>query len=70
MWNEKLEDKALKLIFGEKKYCNFTCKEKRIVDSYQQRILEEAPLILPNTAADLEKREIEQLLASLNHSKE
>ncbi|CCB89734.1 unknown protein [Simkania negevensis Z] len=61
-WNESLADKARSLIFGEKKYTQFTLEEKKIVDFYQQRKLEEDAVILPNTHAALEQAEIEQML--------
>lgn len=56
-------EKAVKLIFSERKYPDFTKEEQRIVDLYQEKILEEdGRVLLPNTRADLEQREIEQLL--------
>ena len=61
-WNENLADRARSLIFGEKKYAQFTPKEQRIVDCYQQKKLEEDAVILPNTRAALEQTEIEQML--------
>lgn len=61
-WNESLADKARSLIFGEKKYTQFTPEEKKIVDFYQQRKFEEDAVILPNTHAALEQAEIEQML--------
>jgi hypothetical protein len=58
---EKLEDPALTLIFGEKKYQDFTPLERKLVDGYQQKRSREGG-IMPNTAAALEQEEVEQLL--------
>ena len=66
-WNKNLEKKAKKLIFSEKNYSDFTSEEQKIVDFYQEKILEiDGGVILPNTKADLEQREIQQLIASRN----
>jgi hypothetical protein len=59
---ERLDEKARSLIFGDKKYTKMSRSEQKIVDDYQQKKLEEAPIILPNTGADLEQVELEQLL--------
>jgi len=61
-WNERVADKARSLIFGEKKYAEFTQQEQKIVDFYQQKKLEEDAVILPNTRAALEQAEIEEML--------
>jgi len=61
-WNEHLADKARSLIFSERKYADLTPEEKKIVDFYQQKKLEEDAVILPNTGAALEQAEIEQML--------
>ncbi len=64
-WDENLAKKARKLIFNERKYRDFTSEEKKIVDSYQEKLLKvDGGVILPNTGADLEQREIEQLIAA------
>ena len=65
-WNESLADKARSLIYGERKYVNFSPEEKEIVDYYQQKKLEEDAVILPNTQAALEQDEIEQMLRKRN----
>lgn len=70
-WDKNLERKAIKLIFSERKYPDFTSEEKRIVDSYQEKILQiDGGVILPNTSVDLEQREIEQLIAAREHKKQ
>ena len=70
-WNESLAKKARKLIFSEKKYVNFSCEEKRIVDSYQEKLLKvDGGAILPNTGADLVQMKIEQLIAEQRHNNE
>ena len=61
-WNEHLAKKARSLIFGEKKYLELNVQEQKIVDFYQEKILEEDAVILPNTRADLEQVEIIQML--------
>ena len=53
---------ALNLIFGDRKYYEFTDEEKQIVNSYQDMILEEDGLILPNTAAEQDSIECIKLL--------
>lgn len=59
-WDEHLAKKAVDLIFSERKYPDFTSEEKKIVDSYQEKILEiDGGVILPNTKADLEQKKIE-----------
>lgn len=68
--NESLTDKALSLIFGERKYTEFTSEEKKIVDFYQQKKLEEDGVILPNTGAALEQAEGEQILLEHERYKE
>ncbi len=60
--SERLDEKARSLIFGGKKYTEMSRREQDIVDAYQQKKLKEAPVILPNTGADLEQKELEQLL--------
>ncbi len=55
-WNEDVKNKALNLIFGSKKYMEFTLEEKEIVDFYQRKILEvSGGVVLPNTRIDLEQ---------------
>ena len=61
-WNKSLDDKARSLIFGEKKYSDFTLQEQRIVNFYQQKKLQEDAVILPNTYAALEQAEVEKML--------
>jgi hypothetical protein len=61
-WNERLDEKALSLIFGEKRYEEFSNEERRIVDLYQQKLLKEDWVILPNTGAAIEQEEVEQML--------
>jgi hypothetical protein len=61
-WNASVADKARSLIFGERRYTEFTPQEQRIVDFYQQKKLEEDMVILPNTRAALEQAEVEQML--------
>lgn len=65
-WSESLADKARSLIYGERKYVNFSPEEKKIVDYYQQMKLEEDAVVLPNTQAALEQDEIEQMLRKRN----
>lgn len=59
------EKQALNLIFGKRKYLNFTTKEKRIVDLYQEKTYQDSCgcVVLPNTQMDLEQRKVELLLA-------
>ncbi|MBP7075206.1 MAG: hypothetical protein KBA81_07480 [Rhabdochlamydiaceae bacterium] len=62
-WDEHLAKKAVDLIFSERKYPDFTSEEKKIVDSYQEKLLEvDGGTILPNTGADIEQQEIQQIL--------
>lgn len=49
---------ARKLIFGSRKYDEFTPHEKRLADSYQEIYLKEDCILLPNTAAWIEEREL------------
>ncbi len=63
--DEQWKKKALNLIFSGRKYSDFTLEEKKIVDSLQESVQKvDGGVILPNTGADLEQREIEQLLRS------
>lgn len=56
-WNKDVKKRALDLIFGSKKYMEFTPEEKRVVDFYQQKMLEvDGGAVLPNTKMDLEQR--------------
>ena len=67
-WDETLAEKAKKLIFSERQYPDFSKAEKKIVDAYQKKLLEvDGGVILPNTGADFEQREIEQLIAARRH---
>lgn len=51
------------LIFGKRKYEQFSKREKELVDSYQEELLKvDGNVILPNTKADLERMECEALL--------
>ncbi|MBI3211377.1 MAG: hypothetical protein HYZ47_01665 [Simkania negevensis] len=62
-------EKAVKLIFSERRYADFTEEERRIVNLYQDKMLEvDGGVILPNTRADLEQREIEQLLRDARYN--
>jgi hypothetical protein len=57
-WNAVLKERAQKLIFGSRKYPEFTEEEKKIVDFYQQKILEvDGGVVLPNTGLDLEQHQ-------------
>ena len=67
-WNESLADKARSLIFGEKKYTEFNSEERKIVDFYQKKKLEEDAVILPNTREALDQEEIEQILLKRDKS--
>ena len=61
--DDDYKDKARKLIFGERKYQDFTEEEKQIVDSYQEYLFKEDVKVLPNTKADLEQQECYQMLS-------
>ena len=56
--------KAKQLIFGQKQYIDFTAKEKKIVDEYQQEISKVDGLVLPNTETDLELKKLEKWVAN------
>jgi len=58
----KLEDKAINLICGNKQYSDFTPKEKFIVDLFQDNILKEGLMILPNTRVWMEQLEYIEML--------
>lgn len=74
VWNDKFKKKAEKLIFGARKYAEFTPKEKAAVDFYQEKILEvDGGFVLPNTRAELEEEQFRKvyqryLLADKKHS--
>jgi hypothetical protein len=68
--NIKTEDIALRLMFGSRKYEEFTRKEKRLVDAFQSKIVgEEAGPILPNTRMWQEQQEIYKYYMSRRQSK-
>ncbi len=48
-WDVKLKDKTLDLIFGDKKYPQFSKEEKQLVDLYQEAVMAKRQLTLPNT---------------------
>jgi hypothetical protein len=51
------------LIYGEKKYQDFTPHEKAIVDSYQDYFLEESGgMVFPNTKCELEQEELKEMI--------
>jgi hypothetical protein len=57
-WDEKLKDKTFKLIFGAKKYPQFSLKEKKLVDLYQGAVLNTiGPVVFPNTKEYAEQQE-------------
>ena len=62
--NFKDEKKIMGLIFGQRKYQEFSPKEKALVDKYQERIYQESCgcVVLPNTLMDLEEKEVCELL--------
>jgi hypothetical protein len=58
-----LEEKALNLIFGERNYSDFAEEDKKIVDLYQEIILQiDGGVILPNTGIDAQQKQIQALL--------
>jgi hypothetical protein len=65
--NEKLEEKARSLIFGEKQYVDFSLREKKIVDLYQKKRSREDAIILPNTGSALEEAEVYEMLLKRQH---
>ena len=57
----EVSDKAIGLIYGERKYENFTRGEKAIVNSYQD-FFHEGGLVFPNTELALEQEEFDELV--------
>ena len=57
-WNESIKKRAQQLIFGSRKYKEFTDDEQEIVNFYQKKILEiDGGVVLPNTRYDLDQHE-------------
>ena len=56
-----MSKKAIGLIYGERKYQNFTPDEKMIVDSYQE-FFSEGGLVFRNTGLGLEQEEFDELI--------
>lgn len=61
--NLKAEKKIMELIFGQRKYQEFSRKEKALVDNYQEKIYQESCgcVVLPNTLMDLEEKNVSKL---------
>ncbi len=60
--DDDLHEKAMDLIWGDRKYQAFTAEEKQMVDQYQEKILEEGRIVLPNTALEQEQIELAQYI--------
>jgi hypothetical protein len=54
----------MNLVFGQRKYQDFSEQEKFLVDTYQESVFQESCgcVVLPNTYMNLEQREYELLL--------
>ena len=61
--NLKDEKNIMKLIFGQRKYQEFSSEEKALVDKYQEKIYQESCgcVVLPNTFMDLEEKNVCEL---------
>ncbi|MBA3239133.1 MAG: hypothetical protein H0T62_12400 [Parachlamydiaceae bacterium] len=60
-WNDEQTNKAMSLIFGERQYINFTPDEQRLTDLFQERMMDEDAITLPNTRAAVEEEVIEEI---------
>lgn len=61
-WNDELVNSVTSLIFGPRKYTEFSPQEKVLVDSYQYDFESTGGIVLPNTARDLEEQELRKFV--------
>jgi hypothetical protein len=59
-WDKKLKNKVMRLAFGQRKYDQFKPFEKELIDRYQEDMLEDGPLLIPNSRECIEQDSLQE----------